>query len=863
MVSFPWSLDTLLNPTASTLMDDVWYEHDTQHTNANDAIEALEAKVWVDWSAVATSLDYKVAQRAVGAASSTDNALVRFDSTTGKAIQNGIITQDDTGNLSSINAMNMNLTPTVGTYAKGKVYRDATNGTMAIDLGDGVTLQVGQEWHVRVRNITGSNILNGKVVYINGASSGIPTIALAKADAIDTSHVIGIATQQIDNGAYGIITIYGLVHDLDTHTYTTGQPIFLSAATAGEFTATSPSTPNISYQLWVVGTVDNTAGSVLVHLGSQLATDVTLNNGSSSVAPSQWAVKSYVDQRWVDVNRYGFVPNETTLAFNGSNTVTVTPVSSTWTYYRAGIRYTITGAKSVVIPWTPITTGKYYIYIDATDGTLSQSGTAWTLNDTKLPVATLYFNDALTPKYVFADERHQCIIDRREHMYEHYISGTKFSSGGDLAGYTVNTPTDAGNTFSIAASNIFDEDLYKTLSELADTNGTTANYKVMLRTSTTTWSWIRKDMPFQYTATAAPYTYVQYDNAGTMTDAINNRFLNYYVYMTNGIDASESVQWTSTSGSRYMIVPGRGLFTTAALAYAENPATFSFAGFPVDEAVCVWQITLDTTGVSNTVKGRCQINRVQKVASNIISSSTSTSANHDGLSGVNLAANTVTYGHIDDQTQTIAGAKTFSSDVTVPAEAYWAGWNGSNEVPTKNDTYDQIETKAPIASPTFTWTVTLPKTTEIQDTSADHQYVLGVNELTADRTVTLPLLTGNDEFTFNAHTQTLTNKRITKRVTTTTDDATAEINIDTTDVYQLSAIANATTFTVTGTPTDGQMLLIRYKDAGTAKLLTFTGFTALGVTIPTTTVISKRWYVWATYNAAATTWHVIAVGVEA
>lgn len=36
----------------------------------------------------------------VGPASSTDNALARFDGTTGKLIQNGVITQDDTGNLS-------------------------------------------------------------------------------------------------------------------------------------------------------------------------------------------------------------------------------------------------------------------------------------------------------------------------------------------------------------------------------------------------------------------------------------------------------------------------------------------------------------------------------------------------------------------------------------------------------------------------------------------------------------------------------------------------------------------------------------------------------------------------------------------
>jgi len=55
-------------------------------------------------------------------------------------------------------------------------------------------------------------------------------------------------------------------------------------------------------------------------------------------------------------------------------------------------------------------------------------------------------------------------------------------------------------------------------------------------------------------------------------------------------------------------------------------------------------------------------------------------------------------------------------------------------------------------------------TPQINDTSEDHQYVFAVSELTADRTVTLPLLTGNDEFTFNDHTQTLTNKTLTSPI---------------------------------------------------------------------------------------------------
>ena len=55
--NFPTSLDSLTNPTTSDTLATV--SHSGQHADANDAIEALQAKVGVDGSAVTTSLDYK------------------------------------------------------------------------------------------------------------------------------------------------------------------------------------------------------------------------------------------------------------------------------------------------------------------------------------------------------------------------------------------------------------------------------------------------------------------------------------------------------------------------------------------------------------------------------------------------------------------------------------------------------------------------------------------------------------------------------------------------------------------------------------------------------------------------------------
>ena len=56
-INFPASLDSLTNPTSSDSLNSP--SHSGQHADANDAIEALQAKVGVDGSAVTTSLDYK------------------------------------------------------------------------------------------------------------------------------------------------------------------------------------------------------------------------------------------------------------------------------------------------------------------------------------------------------------------------------------------------------------------------------------------------------------------------------------------------------------------------------------------------------------------------------------------------------------------------------------------------------------------------------------------------------------------------------------------------------------------------------------------------------------------------------------
>ena len=119
-------------------------------------------------------------------------------------------------------------------------------------------------------------------------------------------------------------------------------------------------------------------------------------------------------------------------------------------------------------------------------------------------------------------------------------------------------------------------------------------------------------------------------------------------------------------------------------------------------------------------------------------------------------------------------------------------------------------------------------------------------------------------------TQTLANKRVTSRMNSqTTTTSPWAWNSDSFDVQAFTALANALTINAdAGTPTDGQRTILRFKDNGTAQSLTWTtgstkSFRAVGVTLPTTTVIGKTTYVGCVYNIADSRWDAVAVSQEA
>lgn len=103
-----------------------------------------------------------------------------------------------------------------------------------------------------------------------------------------------------------------------------------------------------------------------------------------------------------------------------------------------------------------------------------------------------------------------------------------------------------------------------------------------------------------------------------------------------------------------------------------------------------------------------------------------------------------------------------------------------------------------------------------------------------------------------------------KRIGSTASSATPTIDTDSYDEYDITALAAAITSMTTnlsGTPHNGDELVIRFKDNGTPRAITWgASFVSSGVaTLLATTATSKTHYVKLRYDSTAAKWVCLAV----
>ena len=106
--------------------------------------------------------------------------------------------------------------------------------------------------------------------------------------------------------------------------------------------------------------------------------------------------------------------------------------------------------------------------------------------------------------------------------------------------------------------------------------------------------------------------------------------------------------------------------------------------------------------------------------------------------------------------------------------------------------------------------------------------------------------------------------KIESKVTTISSGATIEPASDNTQ-YNVTALAVGSVINApTGTPVGGWKMLLRIKDDGTSRSLSWNAiYRGIGVTLPTSTTAGKVMYLGMTYNSTDTKWDVNALMIEA
>jgi hypothetical protein len=160
---------------------------------------------------------------------------------------NGIVASTATIGTAHISNIEWNLTSGATVVQEGQMSWDTTQQTTVLGMAGGnvnVALGMEQLFPRRVRNSTGSTMAKGTVVYINGVSGNTPTVARAIATSDSTSaFTLGMTAEDIANNGTGWVTTFGELTGINLSSFTGGDTLYLSGATAGAFTNIPQSAP--------------------------------------------------------------------------------------------------------------------------------------------------------------------------------------------------------------------------------------------------------------------------------------------------------------------------------------------------------------------------------------------------------------------------------------------------------------------------------------------------------------------------------------------------------------------------------------------------------------------------------------------
>lgn len=219
----------------------------------------------------------------VGPASATDNAIARFDTTTGKLIQNSVVTVSDTGAIAGATTITnldyLDFDTTYNTTLGAGQLGWNGNDTLGLGMiGGNVVQHIGEDTFYYVK--ASATITKGQVIMFTGALGASGVILAAPSTGVtNPNYIMGIAAENIANNAFGLIQAFGVLRSVDTQGFSDGDVVYYNSAVTGGYTATYPT----SGPIVIVGAVINggSAGGGVLQIRVSVTQRMTASTGIS------------------------------------------------------------------------------------------------------------------------------------------------------------------------------------------------------------------------------------------------------------------------------------------------------------------------------------------------------------------------------------------------------------------------------------------------------------------------------------------------------------------------------------------------------------------------------------------------------
>ena len=422
----------------------------------------------------------------------------------------------------------------------------------------------------------------------------------------------------------------------------------------------------ISIPVKYTGQVDSTStetGTVIINGGVGISGDLYTNNinvvgtanftgdittftqsyddNSTKVATTEHVYNAIHTQNKIMNAPNGFEnQTDSNIIYDPSTqTLSISPTSTQFNIWFAGIQYKYTTTQSLA---HNATAGIYYYYFDNTG--LNVSADFPTFGTVTMCAIIYYYNTSIG----FAMEgRYACVMDSATYTVIRKKIGCYVDSGLSIAGYTLSPsgPTDANNQITLSSGIFSDGTLLTQISALG-----AGSYTVNQLTGTNAqWYYTTQTVPFNY-ATNGYIQYNQYTGGSwQLTELANNTYVNYYVIIVPSL----------SNNTQVFIKPGQATYSTLDAARSESVSSMTFSNSAPPEFYIMYQLIFRTSNTYNNL-GKCRIEAVQTInTSPTTIMAASTINNHNSLLGLQSAGTGVVWGHISDQSQNVAGIKTF------------------------------------------------------------------------------------------------------------------------------------------------------------------------------------------------------------